>query len=1064
MIDRRLFLAGLGAIAIGVPSFRVSAKNSLLADAGALAKSFNSPPGSARPWVLWFWINGNVTREAITADLEAMHRVGIGGVQIMDVDPGVPAGPAQFGSDAWHDMFNFALLEAQRLGLDVEMSDDDGWTGSAGPWITPELSMQKVVWTETHIEGGSAVVALAPPEAKRDFYRDIVVLAFPTPADDGYRIPDIGYKAGYKTIDRSRLAERGIPPLPMDPEPLGTARAIDPAAIVDISAHVIDGRLRWQAPKGRWTVMRIGHTSTGVDNHPASAGGQGLECDKLSKQAIKVHMDAFIGQLAGHARDLVGGTFVGTHIDSWEVGDQNWTPLFRDEFKSRRGYDLLPWLPALSGRVIGDAAMTERFLWDVRQTISDLMIDNYAAEACRLCHEMGLKISIEGYDADPTEQIRYGAQADVPQTEFWYGDDFFSGVYRSWDWTAAMTSAAHVYGKRVIAAEAFTAMPKEKWQAHPAAMKSLGDWAFTAGVNHFIFHRYALQPWPAHTPGMTMGAWGTHYERTQTWWELSGPWHLYLARCQHMLRQGLPVADLLYLTPEGAPMRFVAPEVNIRDAVPPDTPGYNVDGCPPDALFTRVSILDGEIALPDGKRYRALVLPDPAGDMPGAGAMTPRLVARIAALVDQGMLVIGRPPIRSPSLENYPACDAEVRALSLRLWGTLAPTAPIDRRIGQGRVVCGVDPKDVLAKTGLAPDFACGEASPFRYVHRRLDDGSDMYFVANKQNHALAAPCTFRVSGRRPEIWHPESGAITFPAQYAGADSVTRLPLRLEAHEAVFVMFPVDASASHDRTSLGRTSLNQASPNQVVAIDAEANRPSDLSLWEMNGRLQARSMSPGRFALHLANGATLPLVVSDLPPPVAASGPWDLHFAPGRGAPERITVPKLASWTEHEDPGIRYFSGTAIYRGELVVPPAMLAPGIATLLDLGQVEVMARVRINGHDLGILWKAPFLADASGLLKSGRNLLEIEVTNLWPNRLIGDEQLPPDAEWVSADFNGITGFGEKLLRWPDWLLKGQQSPTGRYTFATWKLWTAKDKLLPSGLLGPVTLRARRQVTVI
>jgi hypothetical protein len=1046
MIDRRLFLAGLGAIAVGVQSFRAYAKDLPAANAATLARSFSSPPSGARPWVYWFWINGNVTREAITADLEAMHRVGIGGVQIMDVDPGVPAGPAQFGSDAWHDMFDFALLEARRLGLVVEMSDDDGWTGSAGPWITPELSMQKVVWTETQVDGGPSDITLATPEIKRDFYRDIVVLAFPTPADDGYRVPDIGYKAGYKTIDHTRLAERGIPPLPMDPEPLGAARAIDPAAIVDISAHVIEGRLRWQAPSGRWTVMRIGHTSTGVDNHPASAGGQGLECDKLSKQAIKVHMDAFIGKLAGRAGKLVGTTFLSTHIDSWEVGDQNWTALFRDEFKSRRGYDLLRWMPALSGRVIGDAASTERFLWDMRQTISDLMVDNYAAEACRLCHEMGINLSIEGYDADPTEQIRYGAQADVPQTEFWYGDDFFSGVYRSWDWTAAMTSAAHVYGKRVIAAEAFTAMPKEKWQAHPAAMKSLGDWAFTAGVNHFIFHRYALQPWPDRRPGMTMGAWGTHYERTQTWWELSGPWHLYLTRCQHMLRQGLPVADLLYLTPEGAPMRFVAPEVNIRDAVPPDTPGYNVDGCPPDALFTRVSILDGEIALPDGKRYRALVLPDPAGDMPGAGAMTPRLLARIAALVDQGMLVIGRPPIRSPSLENYPACDAEVRALSLRLWGTLAPTAPIGRRIGQGRVVWGVDPKDVLAKTGFAPDFACGEASPFRYVHRRLDDGSDMYFVANKQYHALAAPCTFRVSGRRPEIWHPETGAITFPAQYDGADSVTRLPLRLEAHEAVFVVF-----------------RNQASPNRVVAIDAEANPPSDLSLWEMNGRVQARSMSPGRFALHLANGATLPLVVSDLPPPIAASGPWDVHFASGWGASDRAAFPRLTSWSEHDNPDIRYFSGTAVYRGELVVPPAMLDSGITPILDLGQVEVIARVRINGRDLGILWKAPFLADATGVLKSGRNLLEIEVTNLWPNRLIGDEQLPADAEWVSADFNGITGFGEKLLHWPDWLLKGQKSPAGRHTFATWKLWTAKDKLLPSGLLGPVTLRARRQVTV-
>ena len=414
MIDRRLFLAALGAIATDVAGLRVRARDLLFADAGTLAKSFSSPPGSARPWVLWFWINGNVSREAITADLEAMHRVGIGGVQIMDVDPGVPAGPAQFGTDAWHDMFEFSLLEARRLGLTVEMSDDAGWTGSAGPWITPDLSMQKIVWTEMQVEGGTTDIAtdiaLGTPETKRDFYRDIVVLAFPTPADDSYRLPDISYKAGYKTIDRGRMPERGVPPLPIDPEPAGPARTVDPAAIVDVSAHFIGGQLRWQVPDGRWTVMRIGHTSTGVDNHPASAGGQGLECDKLSKQAIKVHLDAFIGKLAERARGLVGNTFLATHIDSWEVGDQNWTALFRDEFRARRGYDLLFWLPALSGRVIGDAVMTERFLWDVRQTLSDLMVDNYAAEARRLCHEMGLNLSIEGYDADPTEQIRYGAQ------------------------------------------------------------------------------------------------------------------------------------------------------------------------------------------------------------------------------------------------------------------------------------------------------------------------------------------------------------------------------------------------------------------------------------------------------------------------------------------------------------------------------------------------------------------------------------------------------------------------------------------------------------------------------
>lgn len=1058
-MDRRFFLAGMSAIG-AAPPFRLNARDALVNDVDALARSFSRPPDSARPWVIWFWINGNVTREGITADLEAMQRVGLGGVQMMDVDPGVPPGPAHFGSQAWLDLFDFALEEAARLGLALEMNDDDGWTGSAGPWIRPDLSMQKVVWSETSVQGGALLdLPLAQPETLLGWYRDIVVLAFPTPGNNDVRLADIAFKAGYKAEDRTHFIDAGMPPLPSDPSPVPVDACIASSAIIDISAHVDAGHLQWQAPPGQWTIMRFGHTTTARDNHPVSPGGQGLECDKLSKTAIKAHMDGFINKLAKRHSRFIGKTFLSTHIDSWEIGDQNWTALFPAEFQARRGYSVLPWLPALSGRIIGDAVQTERFLWDVRQTIGDLVVENYAAEARRLAHEVGLKLSIEGYDSDPTNQILYGAQADIPQAEFWYGPEFFPETHRSYNWTTAMASAAHVYGRQVVTAEAFTAMPDERWLAHPATMKPLGDWALCAGVNHFIFHRFAMQPWLDRAPGMTMGAWGTHYERTQTWWELTGPWHAYLTRCQHLLRQGTAVADLLCLTPEGAPVRFLPEGVDVRSLEPPLAPDYAFDGCPPDALFTRVTIVDNQIVLPDGKRYHALVLPDASGGMQGSDMMTPRLLARIAALVQAGMTIIGHPPRHSPSLEQYPACDAQVSRLVVSLWGTTNPLGPIDRSVGHGRVMCGISASDALARLGIGRDFDSGPARPFRFAHRRLTDGSDLYFIANGLDRTVSATCTLRATGR-PERWHPETGEMTYPALYTTAGGQTHLPVTLNAHEAIFIVFPAQ---------------RRGPPSQIVNLVSDDSMTSPGAFQSIASGTAMMIERGGNVQWADQHGRSYVTALTAPPASIAPNGRWTMTVGKGTvgtgtvgtggahaHAPELLT--QLMSWTEHPDPSIKYFSGTATYRNELIVPKDCLADDLLPILDLGRVEHLARVWINGHDAGIAWKPPFVVPIAGLLRAGTNSLLVEVTNLWPNRLIGDEHCPDDAEWETADFGGFPGFGEKLKRWPEWLKEGKKSPTGRTAFATWKLWFAKDRLLPSGLLGPVSVHFRRKVMLL
>jgi len=324
--------------------------------------------------------------------------------------------------------------------------------------------------------------------------------------------------------------------------------------IVNLSAQMDPaGKLSWDVPPGKWLVLRFGHTTTGQCNLPAPNGNRGLECDKFSKEAAAAHYQGLMSRLVAENKQLsgTGKVLVSAHIDSWEVNSQNWTPKMRGEFKSRRGYDLLPFLPTFTGRVVDSIEVSERFLYDLRQTVSDLIVENYAGEFRRQANKDGLRLSIEAYGDVPADEMTYGGQADEPMGEFWSWTK-----YRGSAWCAVMASSAHIYGKQILGAEAFTAESDEKWQGHPGNIKDLGDWAFCEGINRFVFHRYAAQPWDTNiAPGMSMGPYGLHYERTQTWWEQSKAWHEYLARCQYLLQQGRFVADVLYLQNEGAQLR-----------------------------------------------------------------------------------------------------------------------------------------------------------------------------------------------------------------------------------------------------------------------------------------------------------------------------------------------------------------------------------------------------------------------------------------------------------------------------------------------------------------------------
>jgi hypothetical protein len=1166
-----------------------------------LQRGFVRAPDSARPWVYWFWLNGNITREGVTADLEAMQRVGIGGVLIMEVDQGAPLGPVSFAGPEWRDLFSHVVAEADRLGLEVNMNNDAGWCGSGGPWITPDLAMQKVVWTETEVQGPTSFDGVLPePPKVAGYYRDVAVLAFPTPSD--YRIEDI---EGKSSLVRREFAPRAASP---DAPP---GAAIPHDRIVNLTANMDkDGRLSWDVPAGAWTVVRLGHTSTGAVNRPSPASGLGLECDKLSKEGAEAAFAGLMGKLIADNSALAGKTLVATHIDSWEVGSQNWTPGFREEFQRLRGYDLLPYLPAMTGRVVDSLEVSERFLWDLRQTISDLLVENYAGRFRELAHRHRMRLTVEAYGDGPYADMAYAARADEPMAEFWS----WPNNATSWSCTE-MSSGAHTYGKRILGAEAFTATDGENWLHHPASIKALGDWAFCEGINRFVFHRYAMQPWLTVEPGMSMGPWGLHYERTQTWWEQSRPWHEYLARCQYMLQQGLWVADICFLQPEGSPQTFRLPAGRSLDRG-----GYNYDGCTPEVVLTRMQVKDGGLVLPDGMSYRLLVLPD-------TPTMTPGLLRKIRDLVAAGATVLGNPPVKSPSLSGYPACDAEVQALAAELWGDAASASVGERRLGKGKVIWGRMPEEVLAAQGVPPDFdfRTGSSAPvLRYAHRTIGD-ADVYFVASCSPNAEEAVCAFRVQGKRPELWWPETGRVEKPAVYDESGGVVRIPIWFAPTESVFVVFRPGGPEQGRITSValdGRPLLDTAwkpaeqpapdnnggvvntftmtawvKPDAEIGLPEEANtgasgqavarnevvypapghevyaergqagagfsvgrngvcvcehsanyfapvlvyageitdwthvavvyrdaRPSlylngklvrtglqsrysvHSSIGVRHGRtvesfrgeagalqqfaralreeeiralmgstplpppredlpavhlvrgqagaLEAEVWKAGTYALTTADGKVRTFSVGPLPEPVEIAGPWELRFPPGGGAPEHVMLDKLISWSEHDDPGVRYFSGTATYLMTFSVPANLVGPGRRLYLDLGRVQLMARVKLNGRDLGVLWKPPYRVEVTGVVRPGENALELDVVNLWPNRMIGDEELPEDS---ARNPDGT------LKKWPQWLLDGERSPTGRYTFTSWRRWQKGSPLLESGLLGPVLMRPAATVTL-
>ena len=1007
-----------------------------------LEEGFKAPPNSAKPHTWYHMMNGNVTKEGITCDFEALAKAGIGGVQMFDAGCFIPPGPVKFNSDDWFDMFAHAHKEAKRLGLEICVPNCSGWSSSGGPWNPPENGMKVVTFRETAAKGPSRFSGVLPREKKDNgFYDDIAVLAYPTPKDKA-KISNLAEQT-FAACGRGRRVKRDDKPAPKN-------AVVAKGSIVNLTAKKKkDGSLEWDVPAGDWTILRIGYICNGRCNHPASDTGKGLEVDKLSASAMDYHFDQYVTRLCktlGIEPGKIGETgFNNILVDSYEVGSQNWTQGFDKTFEKRMGYSLTRYLPVFAGRIVGSAEETERFLEDFRRVVADLFAENYAGRLTELCHQHGLLCSIEPYGNCPAEDLQYGQDVDIPMAEFW--STASRGAHHSGNINNSRIAAtlAHVWGRRYAATESFTANPRNggRWLTTPYHIKAQGDKVYAAGINRIIYHHFTHQPWPGnkYLPGMTMGRWGMHLDRTQTWWPLANDWFRYQTRCQWMLQEGKFAADVLFWCGEEVPLSPVplyGPDhFGIYTKLPA---GYDYDFCATKA-FLALKVENGRVVTPGGVSYALLVLPK-------TDTMSKACLKKVRELLDAGAKIcsVSRPE-RMPGLRGWKADGTWSRpyqALVDYVWSK----GVIEKSAG-----------DAIAALGIAPDFICKQPDA-SWIHRR-SDSADWYFVALDNAAPVKFEASFRQTGRIPEVWDAETGAIRDASAWREEDGRTIVSLDYPISGSSFVVFRKGRAAARPHvtgvTATVSTRPDIAPPEKphTLVIKKDVPPPPD---WEWrDGAILA--WQPMTAEIAMSDGATKK--ISAFPPTATlVVGPWQVSFPAGWGAPASATFDSLIQWNEHDDNGIKYFSGTATYRKK-VSGVRRQGSGERVMLDLGDVKNFAEVTVNGKKFPVLWKPPFRLDITDAVKTASVQqqtcidLEVKVTNLWPNRLIGDDRLfANDCEWVGTMLRGVEEFGVREI--PLWVKEGKPSPTGRHTFTTWRHWSKEDELLPSGLLGPVTIR--------
>ncbi|MFA6819200.1 MAG: glycosyl hydrolase [Bacteroidaceae bacterium] len=1015
-------------------------------DIGSLEKNFRNIPDEQQLAVYWYWMGGNMSKEGVVKDLQAMKKVGINRVQIGMIgnDQGAPQGPVKMFTDQWWDILHTMFKTAGELNIQVGLFNCPGWSQSGGPWVKPSQSMRYLASVKDTVSGPLKFNQKLP-EVGKDA-QDVKVLAFPfiaskvsfTPLEDVTKVTTINLSSpvagkvrslvlypvqqtcsgsaelfvkdgdNYRSVDKfqidrsnsainvgfdpfapivisipetegkqfrlvvstagiiqkirlsdvpvvERYPEKTFAKMWQTPHPMWDAymwreqpqytnsETVATDKVMDITSKMkADGTLTWNVPKGKWVIMRTAMLPTGSMDGPAPPEGRGLETDKMSKEHIRAHFDNYIGMILKKIPAEDRKTFKIVVEDSYETGGQNWTDKMIEDFKKAYGYDPVPYIPVYSGVVVGSEEMSDRFLWDVRRLIADEVSYNYVGGLRQVSNEHGLTTWLENYGhwGYPGEFLQYGSQSDEIAGEFWSFGDLGDIENRS------ASSCGHVYGKKKVWAESFTCGGPDFTQ-YPGQMKQRGDRFFTEGINSTLLHLYIQQP-DDRVPGIN--AWfGNEFNRNNTWFSQMDIFAKYLKRCNYMLQQGRYVADVAYFLGEDAPKM-----TGIRN---PEIPkGYSYDYVNGEVLMS-ASVKDGKLLLKSGMEYRVLVLPK-------INTMRPELLSKLKELVAAGLILQGPAPTKSPSLQNYPQADAQVKAMSDEMWQTKDQPFATSIVYGKGRIYPDASLEQIFGDLGVVADFSADDpALPLLFIHRTQADG-DYYFVSNQSDQTISFNGAYRIQGKVPELWNPLTTEIRLLPNYRTLTKTTEIPMTLQPYESAFVVFrtPTDQ----------KTGMGENYPQKTIVSKIEKQ--------------------------------------------------WTVAFQSGRGGPEKpVTFNTLSDWSKNSDPKIRFFSGTATYTNTFKVSKL---PQGQVYLDLGKVMVLAKVKVNGVYVGGVWTAPYRLNITSALKKGNNTLEVEVVNCWRNRLIGEKSLPENE---------------------------------RFTFQTATYLNKDSELQSSGLIGPVEIQS-------
>lgn len=1056
-----------------------------------LKSNFINPSEDNNLWCYWYWIGDDISKDGITKDLEAMKAAGIGGALIGNINPEEIDGRVPILSEEWWEHMVHAVNEGKRIEVDIGAFNSPGWSQSGGPWVKPDMAMRYLTYSEIKVNGGKKIdLGLAKPiEEFQDVYvlafpsiaseekflslknssvevtpslsekerlidgdtakvvgfskqvknyqveftskapitarsleiipgknpiqingkvlakqnntwKEIksfyinrskldpnvgpdkyapIMIALPETNAAAFKVefevPDHLYKsftendpvietwdlaeiiiseaAGLESFAEKDLSKMHPTPIPAWDSYLWESQnavtdenlKVSQDKVMDISQFMNkDGQLSWDAPKGNWTIQRFGMTPTGTKNAPAAPQGKGYEIDKASKKLIKFHYEEYIEEFLKRIPEESKSAFKYVIADSYEMGSQNWTDGFESTFEEKFDYNPKKFLPVFSGRIVGSVEESDRFLWDLRRSVADAVAYEYVGGLREASNEDNLKLWLENYGhwGFPSEFLMYGGQSDMVSGEFWNEGTLGDIEVKS------ASSAAHIYGKTMVSAEAFTAANRT-YVRHPAMLKKRGDWAFTEGMNHIVLHLYIHQPDDNRVPGVN--AWfSTEFNRHNTWFKKSKAYFDYLRRCQYLLLQGKYVADVIYFIGENAPIM-----TGVRQ---PELPkGYSYDYINAEVIINRLSVKDGKFVLPDGMSYNLMVLPP-------FETMRPELLSKIEELVAQGGKIYGDAPKRSPSLENYPESDEKVKMLADKMWAGNSKF----KQYGEGAIIDGLSLEEALDSLNIARDVILDTDDPVLWTHRK-DSDKDIYFLTNQSEKTININPSFRVENRKLELWNAVTGEIRALTDYSQKHGRITVPIKMEALQSWFVVFS----------------------NSEVEVQSgyESNFPEPTTVQTLNKE-------------------------------------WQVDFKNKEIGPvEPIKLSKLQDWITDENDKIKYYSGTAVYSSTFQYEGAKNDDPV--YIDLGKVGVMASVKVNGIDVGTTWIAPYKLEITDAVKNGNNTIEVEVVNVWRNRLTGDKLLPEEERTT-------------------WVLVDAVTP--------------EEELISSGLIGPVTIKTVKE----